>query len=211
MSHLSSKVQLMQIKDILQKNGSLVAIGAFSLIGLVVISLIVAQSVFMTPQHENADDESKIVEFEGSLMASDAGVSKGGFEWTAAYDVHWKISKESREGVLNITLNIGLGSFFPDEANSVELQVNDFHFNATVVTFTCWGGIEEKFFFVRMDFVENDTIWDGQYSNHYVAIQSSDPTEIRGLIDSSMMPGFIDWFYVELRMSPSADLSAFTS
>jgi hypothetical protein len=201
----------MKMKDNLQKTSSLVVIGAFSLIGLVIISLMAAQSVFMSAHHANEDDESKIVEFEGSMMASDAGVSKGGFEWTASYDVHWKISKESREGVLNITLDIGLGSQFPDEANSIELQVNDFHFNGTAVTFTCWGGMEEKIFFVRMDFVENDTIWDGEYNNHYMAIQSSDPTEIRGLIDSSMIPGFIDWFYVELRMPSSADLSAFTS
>lgn len=211
MSHLSSKVQIMKIKDKLQKNGFIVAIGAFFLIALVVISLMAAQSVFMSADHESGDDTSKIVEFEGSLMASDAGVSKGGFEWTASYIAHWKISKETHEGVLNITLDIGLGSQFPDEANSVELQVNDFHFNGTAVTFTCWGGMEEKIFFVRMDFVENDTIWAGQYNNHYMAIQSSDPTEIRGLIDSSMIPGFIDWFYVELRLSSSADLSAFTS
>jgi hypothetical protein len=201
----------MKIKGNLQKNGSLVAIGAFSLVGLVVICLMAAQPFFQSAHHENGDDESKIVEFEGSMMASDAGVSKGGFEWTASYFTHWKISKESREGVLNITLNIGLGSQFPDEANSVELQVNDFYFNGTDVTFACWSGIEEKIFFVSMSFVQNDAIWGGQYNNHYIAIQSSDPTEIRGLIDPSMIPGFIDWFYIELRMSPSADLSVFTS
>lgn len=199
----------MKIKDKLQKKGSLVAISAVSLIGLAVISLIIAQSAFLSAQNENGDDKSKIAEFTGSMMASDAGVSKGGFEWTASYDAHWRISTESREGVLNISLDIGLGTQFPDEANSVELQVNDFHFNGTAVTFTCWGGIEEKIFFVRMDFVENDTIWDSQYNNHYMAIQSLDPTEIRGLIDPCTIPGFIDWFYVELRMSPSADLSAF--
>ena len=63
---------------------------------------------------------------------------------------------------------------------------------------------------VFLDFVEYDTIWDGMYNNQFIAVQSLNSSEICGSIDPLMLPGFIEWFYVELRLHPTAQLSLFS-
>jgi len=168
------------------------------LIVLMILALLVFQLILLT------NPQSDLVVFEGSMYASDAGISHGGFEWTASYNTHWSISRKSSNGVLNITLDEGLGSLFPNGVNSIEISLVDFFFNGSAISF--WIQNNQ----VILNFVEYDTIWDGTYNSQYIAIQSLNSSEICGSINPLLVPGFIEWFYVELRLHPNAQLSLFS-
>ncbi|UCG03225.1 MAG: hypothetical protein JSW11_04385, partial [Candidatus Heimdallarchaeota archaeon] len=140
-------------------------------IGLVIVGLLVVQLIFLT------NLQSEFVVFEGSMFASDAGISHGGFEWTASYNARWLISRKSSDGIMNITLSEGLGSHFSNGVTSVEIPITDFFFNGSSIGFLIQN-ME-----VFLDFVEYDTIWDGMYNNQFIAVQSLNSSEICGSID----------------------------
>jgi hypothetical protein len=180
------------------KNRPFAVTTGIALTVLVIVGFSVIQQTLLT------NPPSEFVVFEGSMFASDAGISHGGFEWTASYSVRWSISRESSNGILNITLDEGLGSHFSGGATSVEIPTIDFFFNGSAISFLSQN------FHVILDFVEYDTIWDGSYNDQYIAIQSLNSSEICGSIDPLMVPGFIEWFYIELRLHPNTQLSLFS-
>ncbi|MFX0116606.1 MAG: hypothetical protein ACFFB3_18805, partial [Candidatus Hodarchaeota archaeon] len=119
----------MNLKELFQTNRLFTAIVGVSFIGFLVLSLIAIQLMLRASSNETSPGNASYVYFEGSMAANDAGESHGGFEWAASYIVHWKISKESHDGVLNITLDVGLGSSFPDGVDSIENNFANFVIN----------------------------------------------------------------------------------
>ncbi|MFX1424707.1 MAG: hypothetical protein ACFFB2_20490 [Promethearchaeota archaeon] len=188
----------LKISENVLKNRLFAVTTGVSLIMLVILVPLLIQLILQTTP------QSEFIVFEGSMFSSDAGISHGGFEWTASYTARWSISKKFFNGILNLTLDKGLGSHFNNGVNSVEIPITDFFFNGSAISFI------NQDFQVILDFVEYDTIWGGTYNNQYIAIQSLNSSEICGSIDPLMVPGFIEWFYIELRLHPNTQLSFFS-
>ncbi|MFX0113262.1 MAG: hypothetical protein ACFFB3_01815 [Candidatus Hodarchaeota archaeon] len=208
----------MKIIEFFQRNHIFGILIGLSFICVITISLLTINFIFLAPLNDNGEENGgnldnfkEFVEFEGTMFASDAGVAFGGFEWTATYIATWNISRESQRGFMNLTLDVGLGSHFVNDSNSIALVVANFVFDGSHVNFSCESGEEEILYIVSMDFIENDIIWSGQYNNQFIGSHSLNSSERRGLISPRMIPGFIDSFYLELRLEPTDDLSLFNN
>ena len=129
--------------------------------------------------------------YNGSLFVSDAGQSHGGFEYTASWNATMRVVGTG--GVLNLTLNMGLG----DALNQHIFKVADFKVSSP-------DNISFKLgeFPVNMINVTHDEIWNGTYDNYYAACWGgyASSSEIIGNISPAAFPGLASYWYVELRM-----------
>lgn len=133
------------------------------------------------------------VNLSGTMFVSDAGQSHGGFEYTASYYVNLTIT--GKKGVLNLTLEIGLG----DALEKHEYEVTDFSLSKDRLIMRIEGAD------LTLVWVENDTVWDHEYDNYYIASWGSESpqNEIRGNISPNIFPGLAQHYYVELRLKPT--------
>lgn len=126
----------------------------------------------------------------GSLFASDAGRSHGGFEYNAEWNATLTISGSS--SVLKLVLSVGLG----DALQKHEYRITDFEENSAKLSMKIEGHP------VVLVWQANDIIWNHIYDRYYVASWGSEvpPEEIRGAITPLIFPGLAEHYYVELRL-----------
>jgi hypothetical protein len=132
------------------------------------------------------------IRMTGSLFVSDAGRAKGGFEYTATYNATLVASNGS--GTLNLTLSIGLG----DSLTQHVYTVSNLSINSSRVSMLLNGRP------VRLDWTANDTVWNGRFSNNFIASwgPNSPQSELRGIIAPTIFPGLYEGYSVELRLAP---------
>jgi hypothetical protein len=161
---------------------------------MLVFSIIVLVLVMGTliDTHVIAPSTPAAKEYAGSLFVSDAGQSHGGFEYPATWDAIMKVVGTT--GVLNLTLNIGLGD---------ALQQHIFN----ITNFGSNSSSDEMSFVinkVRVTMVNNtrDEIWNGTFNNYLVASWGgyAPPQEKMGTITPEVFPGLAPFWYVELRL-----------
>jgi len=133
-------------------------------------------------------------EFFGTFYANDCGVSHGGFEWSGGYKASLVVS--GSKGDLTLTFEIGLG----DPLTVHQFSVSDFAETAGNMSFKLGGKA------ATLVFVENDTIWNGDYSNHFIANKSDEPSERIGSLPIEPFSGFRSHYYIELRLKPNETL-----
>lgn len=136
-------------------------------------------------------------DFFGSFYANDCGVSHGGFEWAGGYKASLVVS--GNKGDLTLTFEIGLG----DPLTVHQFSISDFVEAAGNMTFKIEGKA------ATLVLVENDTIWNGEYSNHFVANKSDDLSEKIGSLPIEPFYGFKSHYYIELRLRPKQAPSRF--
>ncbi len=129
----------------------------------------------------------------GSLFASDAGQSHGGFEYTATWTATLVVTGGS--GTLKLALQTGLG----DAITKHECSVTDFAATASQLSMKLDGQP------LVLPLEAQDTVWNGQFNDYYIASWGGDapPTEIRGTISPTDFPGLGSLYYVELRLRPA--------
>jgi hypothetical protein len=93
----------------------------------------------------------------GSMFASDAGRSHGGFEYTATWNATLDVSGST--GTLKLLLNLGLG----DALTQHQFAVSEFAKNSNNISMKIDGRP------VSLVWMENDRIWNGTYNRYYVA------------------------------------------
>ncbi len=132
--------------------------------------------------------------YAGSLFASDAGQSHGGFEYTATWTATLKVSGGS--GTLAIALETGLG----DAITKHEYAVTDFSSSADSLSMKLGGQT------LVLPFQSKDNVWGGQFDGYYIASWGGDapPGEVRGTISPTYFPGLGPLYYVELRLKPGS-------
>ena len=121
-----------------------------------------------------------------------SGESHGGFEWAGGYSASLEI--RGTRGKLLISFEIGLGDYLQKHTYSVS-------------SFVEAGGqmnFKIKDRQVNLVLVDKDTIWNGDYDNHYVGNNSSRADEKIGNLPIEIFPGFRPHYYVEIRFMPSA-------
>ena len=129
--------------------------------------------------------------YEGSFHANDSSESHGGFEWAGGYSATLEI--RGTRGKLFLSFETGLGDYLQKHTYSVS-------------SFVEAGGqmnFKTKGRQVNLVFVAKDTIWNGEYDNHYVGNNSSRAAEKLGHLPVEIFPGFRPHYYVELRFVPS--------
>jgi len=136
-------------------------------------------------------------EFSGSFYANDCGVSHGGFEWAGGYKASLVIS--GSKGDLILTFEIGLG----DPLTVHQFSISDFAEAAGSMTFRIEGKA------ATLVFIETDTIWNGDYNNHFIANKSDEPSERIGALPIEPFYGFKSHYYIELRLKPKEAPSRF--
>lgn len=124
------------------------------------------------------------------MFISDAGRSHGGFEYTAGYDASMTV--RGKTGKLELRLAIGLGDALEKHAYGI----TGFAMNGQRITCVIDGQP------LVLVWVEEDTVWDHEFDNYYIASWGGDapPEEIRGQISTWTFPGLTDRYYVELRL-----------
>jgi hypothetical protein len=135
--------------------------------------------------------------FTGSLFVSDAGQSHGGFEYNAEWAVDLIVVGDS--GTLRLALKTGLGdALTKHEYTITEFRHDDPTLCERLISFRLNGKP------VKLVWVVNDTVWNGQFSNYYIASWGTEApaSEIRGIIKPTYFTGLADFWYVELRIKP---------
>ena len=133
-----------------------------------------------------------LLDKDGTFFVSDAGRSHGGFEFAADYKTKFNVT--NGEGIMKITLDTGIGDPLEKHVYSItNLKI----FPQKIITMNIDNHP------VKLVFVKNDTIWNGQFNNNYIASWGSDAPkeEIKGIISPSIFPGLVDFWYVELRIN----------
>lgn len=125
----------------------------------------------------------------GSFFVSDAGQSHGGFEYTATWDA--TLDLDGSSGTLELALQIGLG----DALTKHEFAVTDFSKDGSRISMKLDGKQ------VTLYWTTDDTVWDREFDNYYIASYGSDApqNELRGTISPMDFPGLIGSYYVEMR------------
>lgn len=156
---------------------------AFSVV--VIVALVMATAIFFF----QAIRLSGMV-LHGSFFVSDAGRSHGGFVYNAEWNA--TLTLEGRDGVLKLSLNVGLG----DALEKHEFQVSDFAKDAGKMSMRIDGQP------VVLIWQENDPVWGHAYDRYYVASWGGDAPleEIRGTISPLIFPGLAPHHYVEMRL-----------
>ncbi|MEM3404122.1 MAG: hypothetical protein QXJ17_06285 [Nitrososphaeria archaeon] len=156
-------------------------------LALVFVSTVILILAFSFP---NAFVNSPTRVLKGSLFVSDAGESRGGFEYNAEWNA--TLTLYGDEGVLKFVLNIGLG----DALLKHEYKVSNVQITREKISMKVEGTPLE------MIWVENDRIWGGQYDRHYIASWGgyAPSDEIRGIISPKIFEGLAEHYYVELRL-----------
>ena len=137
-----------------------------------------------------SSEEVESKEYSGTFYANDCGVSHGGHEWAGSYTASLLV--EGTKGDLNIELEIGLGDYLVRH----EFKITDFSETHETLNFKIDGRQ------VNLVFVEEDTVWNGEYDNFYIANNSDDESEKTGVIPIEVFYGFRSHYYVELRLKP---------
>jgi hypothetical protein len=124
-----------------------------------------------------------VQQLSGTLYFNDSGESHGGFEMAC----QWNISLMVRGG-----MGVLLAAPEPDEIGNAALEkwsytVTGFQMTPNLVVMALDGHP------MQLSFVEDDTVWN-QFDNQYItATPDFDPT---------IFPGFMNHYYVELRLVP---------
>ncbi len=122
-------------------------------------------------------------QFEGTLYYNDSGESHGGFEGACQWNVTLRV--RGSIGVLLVTPAIGYMN--SDRLKKWVFFIASFDVNSQKITMSIDGR------FVELFFTNNDSVWN-TYHNYYInAYPDLDPT---------IFPGFLDHYYVELRLAP---------
>ena len=140
-----------------------------------------------------SEKELESKEYTGTFYANDCGVSHGGHEWAGSYSA--SLTVEGTKGDLNIVLEIGLGDYLDRH----DFKITDFSETSETISFKIDGRQ------VRLSYVEEDTIWNGEYNNHYIANNSDDQSEQIGIIPIEVFYGLSFHFYIELRLKQDAN------
>lgn len=124
------------------------------------------------------------------MFVSDAGMSHGGFEYTATWNATLELSGST--GTLRLVLNVGLG----DALTEHQFAITDFARNSADVSMKIDGRP------VTLVWIENDPVWNGTFDRYYVASWGSDApqNELRGSISPTIFPGLNSAWYIELRL-----------
>jgi hypothetical protein len=130
--------------------------------------------------------------YEGSLYVNEAGSPKGDSNHTATYNA----SLTTVDGVGFLLLVYVSGD--EDQLAQHMFNVSGLHEDEGVLALTLEGNS------ITLDWVAEDLVWDGNYSNHFIASwgPEADPEKDRGLIFAHYFPGLAEDYYVELRLQP---------
>ncbi|MFQ6127349.1 MAG: hypothetical protein ACE5QW_00355 [Thermoplasmata archaeon] len=146
--------------------------------------------LFFEPPSGEACECSISHTFQGSFYINDAGDPKGGFEYAAEYNATLTVTESSGALVLNQISGPG------DILTKHLYEVRCLCLEDNILVF----GLDGNEVVLIWDLV--DPVWDGNYSEHYIASWGSDaPDEARrGHIRASYFPGLLSHYYVELRL-----------
>ena len=162
---------------------------AFSLFLILLVVLVLLAGYYIFTQV--IAPSPKVREYAGTFFASDAGQSQGGFEYTASWNASMNIVGTT--GVLNLSLNVGLG----DPLKQHSFKVTEFKSNSVDnISFMLDS------YRITMVNVTYDEIWNGSFDNYYAAAWGGDApaSEHIGTISPSAFPGLVNTWYVELRL-----------
>ncbi|MFB0566526.1 MAG: hypothetical protein ACETWK_12730 [Candidatus Aminicenantaceae bacterium] len=137
------------------------------------------------------------IEYFGTFYANDCGVSHGGYEWAGDYTATLVI--DDSKGTLSLVFSMGLGDYLTKH----QFTVSDFSQAGGMLSFNIEGRQ------ALLEWVENDTIWNGDYDNHYIANNSDDVQERIGQLPIEVFTGFISHYYIELRLKSAQPESRF--
>ena len=159
----------------------LVTVLAILLIGIFLVVEVIAPS---SPQTET--------QYAGTFFVSDAGESHRGFEYTASWNATMTIV--GSKGVLNLTLNVGLG----DALKQHIFEITQFRAYQTNNSLSFAIGQYK----IVMTNITHDSIWNGTFDNYYTASWGgyAPYSEIIGTITPQAFPGLANFWYVELRL-----------
>lgn len=156
-----------------------------TILGILIIGIFFVTE-FIAPSPTTSTD------YVGSLFVSDAGESHGGFEYTASWNATMSVTGST--GLLNLTLNVGLGDALKQHTFKItQFQSDPSNHDLSFII----GGYKTV-----MVNITHDTIWNGTYNNYYTASWGgyAPSSEIIGTITPKAFPGIVDFWYVELRL-----------
>lgn len=130
-------------------------------------------------------------EYFGYFRANDSGESHGGFEWGGEYEATLVIL--GNKGDLILTFSIGLGDYLTRH----EFSISDFSEMAGNLSFKIEGRA------ALLVFVEQDSIWNGEYDGYFTANKSSNDSERIGNLPIEPFSGFRSHYYIDLRLKSS--------
>ncbi len=158
-----------------------------AVIGLVAVGAV----TLVAMDFDNTDDTVDLTgNANGTFYINDCGRPKGGFEYAGTY--YANLSLEEGTGTLEIALKIGLGDPLDRHLWNVTLLE---YSNGTMRLYMDGHRLE-------MRWVDNDTIWNGQYDGNYTALWGPwmEEYEPVGHIRTDWFPGTVSHYYVELRL-----------
>lgn len=137
-------------------------------------------------------------EYYGTFYANDCGVSHGGHEWAGDYTASLVV--HGAKGTLTLVFSVGLGDYLTKH----QFSVSDFSQAGGMLSFKIEGRQ------TLLEWVENDTIWNGDYDNHYIANNTDDAQERIGQLPVEVFTGFRSHYYIELRLKSTQPESRFS-
>lgn len=165
------------------------------ILALGLVALATVAFALLSPPPFGHREEPETRTFAGSMFVSDAGQSHGGFEYNAEWTANLTVVGDT--GMLRLTLKTGLGDALTKHEYAVtEFKKDDPTLSWRLISFSLNGNP------VKLVLIGNDTIWNGQFSNYYIASWGAEAPgeEIRGLIKPTYFDGLADFWYVELRL-----------
>ncbi len=140
------------------------------------------------------DNTSDVVaesgEAHGSFYINDCGRPKGGFEYAGSY--YANLTLDNGTGTLEIALERGLGD-----------PLDRHLWNVTLLAYTDEAmQLDMDGHRLEMTWVDNDSIWNGQYDGTYTALWGPEMSEYEpvGHIRTDWFPGTVSHYYVELHL-----------
>jgi len=155
-------------------------------ISLIALGVILA---FATPRHLQQAGLAR-TELSGSAYVSDSGNSRDNFTFFSVYQLELVLRGD--EGVLALNFVNGTRDVISEKA----FRVSSFQVGERYMEFR----IRREH--VRLDFVENDSIWNHRYDGQYIASISTDKDERKGRIYPWIFPGVKPGWYLEVRIKP---------
>ena len=157
-----------------------------------VIGLVAAGGITLVAMDfDNTDDIVELTgESHGTFYINDCGRPKGGFEYAGTY--YANLTLDNGTGTLEIVLKVGLG-------DPLDRHV----WNVTLLEYTNESmQLDMDGYNLEMEWVDNDTIWNGQYDGNYTALWGPEMTDYEpvGHIRTDWFPGTVAHYYVELRL-----------
>ena len=165
------------------------------ILALGLVALATVAFALLSPPPFGHREKPETRTFAGSMFVSDAGQSHGGFEYNAEWTANLTVVGDT--GMLTLTLKTGLGDALTKHEYAVtEFKKDDPTLSWRLISFSLNGNP------VKLVLIGDDTIWNGQFSNYYIASWGAEAPgeEIRGLIKPTYFEGLPDFWYVELRL-----------